>query len=80
VADAPTWDVSGATTTVCDLASATAAGGEVLLSFGAVARGEPGAQARLLKRVRLDATTARHFHELLATLVRQHDARRGQPE
>ena len=80
MADAPRWDDSRATTSACDVASAASSGREVLLSFGAVARGEAGAQARLLKRIRLDATAARHFQELLATLVRQHDARRGQTE
>jgi hypothetical protein len=80
VADGPRWDTSAAETSACDIASASASAGEVVLSFGAVARGQPGATARLATRIRLNPAAARHFQELLATLVRQHDARRGPPE
>jgi len=76
------WDASRAASSYCNVASATAARGAVVLHMGVTreggrAAGETGVE--LLHRVAMSPLTAKHLHQLLSRLIAEHGARPGAP-
>jgi hypothetical protein len=72
------WDTSRARSSHCTLASASAAGQQVVLNFG-VTRSREGApkelELQLMHRIALSPKIASQVRQLLSRLIAEHDAR-----
>jgi hypothetical protein len=71
------WDLSRASSHVCDVANSTAGPDDVVLNFGATQRGGEGSaevSVRMQRRITLRPLTARNLQDMLRSVIADIDA------